>query len=99
MTVAIPRNLEPMTTTSYTPVWSAAAQAQRGALPTAARKEVDEKFEKVLDDPHGVGNYDKVAHQWATYFGDNTGMIVYVIDDRTIRVVGLLIFLPSGQSS
>lgn len=44
--------------TLYTPVWPDVPRAQYDALPVAARRAFVEKFEMVLNDPYGVGDYD-----------------------------------------
>lgn len=49
-------------------------------------------FEMVLNDPYGVGDYDKLADQWSTDFASGAGMLVYIISDRTIRVVVLRVY-------
>ena len=78
--------------TLYTPVWPDVPRAQYDALPVAARRAFDEKFEMVLNDPYGVGDYDKLADQWSTDFADGAGMLVYIVNDRTIRVVVLRVY-------
>lgn len=79
--------------TLYAPVWSDVPRAQYDALPGTARAAFDEKFEMVLNDPHGVGDYDKLADQWSTDFANGTGLLVYIISDMTIRVVVLRVYI------
>ena len=78
--------------TLYTAVWTDVPQAQYNALPDAARKAFDETFEAVLNDPYEVGDYDKLADQWSTDFADGAGMLVYIVGDKTIRVVVLRVY-------
>lgn len=78
--------------TLYEPVWTDVPRSQYDALTPAARASFDAKFALVLNDPKGVGRYDKAADQWSTDFADGTGLIVYIINDATIRVVVLRIY-------
>lgn len=78
--------------TLYTAVWTDVPRAQYDALPDVARKAFDKKFEAVLNDPYGVGDYDKLADQWSTDFAGGAGMLVYVVGDKTIRVVVLRVY-------
>lgn len=78
--------------TLYTAVWPDVPRAQYDALPDSARKAFDEKFVTVLNDPFGVGDYDKLADQWRTDFADGAGMLVYIVSDKTIRVVVLRVY-------
>ncbi|MEB3023337.1 MULTISPECIES: hypothetical protein [Mycolicibacter] len=78
--------------TLYTPVWTDVPRSQYEALSEAARRAFDEKFELVLNDPRGVGDYDKLADQWTTDFDSGAGFLVYIINDQTVRVVVLRVY-------
>ncbi len=78
--------------TLYTAVWSDVPRAQYEALSEESRKAFDEKFELVLNDPYGVGDHDGLADQWSTDFDNGSGLVVYIVNDNTIRVVVLRVY-------
>ncbi|APD84568.1 hypothetical protein AN480_29840 (plasmid) [Mycobacterium intracellulare subsp. chimaera] len=45
-----------------------------------------------LNDPYGVGDYDKLADHWSTDFADGAAMLVYIVGKTTIRVVVLRVY-------
>lgn len=71
------------------------ADRQYANLPESTRRLVDRRIEELLENPTGNPHkeYDPQFDQWSIPIGDDTGWILYSIENNARRVI-LLRFLP-----
>lgn len=68
--------------------WLQIPLEQYGALPEAARRQVDLRVTELLDEPEGRSRaYDPPSGQWTTTYGSGAGLIVYAVVHPHRRVL------------
>lgn len=74
----------------YDLIWSDVPLKQYEQLPPTTRAQVDAVLEELVDDPQH-GSYDTLSDQWTVTFGAGRGLILYVANSVSLRVVVLRI--------
>lgn len=73
----------------YTLSWLELAREAYDSLPLSRRDAVDERLNLLVDHPTTDAQHDSTTGWWVTTYANHTGLLLYGISGRHLRVVVL----------